>query len=351
MAKNDRIQHDRSESPREADGRTGKLVRLAGPRPSVSPERAARVKAAVRSSWEREVARGRRGRVWIAAALATATMVVLAVGVAMWRRANPLPMPPATARVETVAGSVWVRPISAHSTEPPVLVRPGDVLTVGSELATEGNDRVAIRIASGHSIRLDADSRLRILSERTLALDRGAVYVDSGSRDGRSAGSVRVHTSRGVVRDIGTQFEVRLGDTSLLVRVREGLVSIDGDRRGHEVSAGFEVEVDDEGRIRRRALRSFDAEWAWIGEITPMMEVEGRSLREFLDWVVRERGLRLRFARPGLSDSASRITLNGSIEGMSLDQALEAVLPTCRMVHRLERDVLLVEPMPEDVES
>ena len=76
-----------------------------------------------------------------------------------------------------------------------------------------------------------------------------------------------------------------------------------------------------------------------------MMELEGRSLREFLDWMVRERGLRLQFTSPDLAGAASEISLNGSIDGMTLDQALESVLPTCRMAHRINGDVLVVQPI------
>ena len=132
------------------------------------------------------------------------------------------------------------------------------------------------------------------------------------------------------------------------VRVREGRVWLDRGKldRGEdilEVGAGTVLEVDEAGRASRREESSFGADWAWIEEVTPLMELEGRSLREFLDWVVRERGLRLRFASPDLADSALEITLNGSIEGMTLDQAMESVLPTCRMIHRIERDVLIIE--------
>ena len=73
-----------------------------------------------------------------------------------------------------------------------------------------------------------------------------------------------------------------------------------------------------------------------------MMELGGRSLQEFLDWMARERGLQLRFASPEVAASAPGIVLNGSIDGMTLDEALESVLPTCRMSHRIEGDALLI---------
>ena len=45
------------------------------------------------------------------------------------------------------------------------------------------------------------------------------------------------------------------------------------------------------------------------------------------------------------------IVLNGSIEGMSLDEALQSVLPTCRMRHRIEDGILRIEPLPPAEET
>jgi fido (protein-threonine AMPylation protein) len=74
-----------------------------------------------------------------------------------------------------------------------------------------------------------------------------------------------------------------------------------------------------------------------------MMEIEGRSLREFLDWMARERGFRIRFSSGDLEADAGSIRLNGSIRGMTLDQALESVLLASGMRHRIEADLLVVE--------
>jgi hypothetical protein len=72
------------------------------------------------------------------------------------------------------------------------------------------------------------------------------------------------------------------------------------------------------------------------------MEIEGRPVGEFLDWIARERGLQLTFEDPALYVTAAETGLNGSIDGMSLDQALEAVLPTCGMTHHIQNGTLTV---------
>jgi ferric-dicitrate binding protein FerR (iron transport regulator) len=330
--------------PQETGYQIGELIRLAGSPPAAHDASAARVKAAVRTHWHGELARAsRRRRVRTAVAFAFATTLIGAVGTWVWRNFDTESPAPRMARIEAVVGPVWMRTGQSASTRSPVLTGLGDSVTVGTELATENRGRAAIRMISGHSVRLDLGTRVRFLSERALALDLGAVYVDSGGSPGRSAESLTIRTPLGVVREIGTQFEVRLEHAAVQVRVREGRVTLDGRHGDFEVSAGAALEVDEQGRASRRELSGFGADWAWIAEITPLMELEGHSLREFLDWVVRERGLKLRFASPDLADSAAEIDLSGSIQGMTLDQAMEAVLPTCRMMHRIERDVLFVE--------
>src|SRR2546427_815740 len=81
--------------------------------------------------------------------------------------------------------------------------------------------RAALRLDAGPSVRLDAGSDLRLVSAHVLELRRGAVYVDTGARSPNGsaatasgaegpASPIEIRTSLGRVRDVGTQFEVRL---------------------------------------------------------------------------------------------------------------------------------------------
>jgi hypothetical protein len=74
-----------------------------------------------------------------------------------------------------------------------------------------------------------------------------------------------------------------------------------------------------------------------------MMDIEGRSLREYLNWISRERGFTLRFADPGTAGKADAIILDGSVEGLTLEESLAAVLATCNLSHRVEGEILIVE--------
>jgi len=323
------------------------LLRTTGRRPGASSDRADRVEAKVKAFWQADLRRHSRRRwAWAAGALATAAMVGVAVSLGLlWTRGGPSPASRTAARVEVVFDSAWSQ--SARNTSP-VPLRPGDEVKVGSDVATEDRGRTALLMTTGHSLRLDTGTRVTLLSDRVIALDRGAVYVDSRGVTGAAAGSVEIRTPLGTIRDVGTQFEVRWLTNSLRVRVREGRIVADVKGSLLDVAAGHELQLDPNGGLARHDLAALNEdELDWVSGITPMLDIDGRSLQEFLEWIARERGLRLEFGTPDAAASARRITLNGSIRGMTLDQALESVLSTCRMSHLMDGKSLRIEPSKE----
>jgi ferric-dicitrate binding protein FerR (iron transport regulator) len=335
--------------PEESLDRLEALLRATGRRPAVPEDRAARVATVAREHWRSEIRQhARRRRAWLGASVAAA--IGLAAGVAIWQRGDrpaPLPVAEYAARVEVVQDSAWAQ---TTTTAAPLPLGRGDEVNAGSELATAERGRLALRLATGHSVRLDARTRVSVLSDRVIALTHGAVYVDSASPSGAAAGFVEIRTPLGSIRDVGTQFEVRWLTTSLRVRVREGKIALDGAGTSVEVEAGHELELGENGRIVTREWTASEAGLEWIGGVTPPFPLEGRSLQQFLEWIARERGLQLRFASPDVASAAPEIRLNGSIDGMTLDEALESVLLTCRMAHRVDGGTLLIQSSREPSE-
>ncbi len=200
--------------------------------------------------------------------------------------------------------------------------------------------RAAIRMAGGPSIRLDIGTRVRVESSSALVLERGAVYVDS---EGESA--VEVRTTLGVVRDVGTQFEVRMLDEgSLRVRVREGRIVLSRDEAAHEAGAGVELRMDGDGTLTRGTSSIYGSDWDWVLETAPVPDLAGRPLREVLDWVVREGGWTLQFADEDVEDLASTVTiLQGDAEDLTPTEVASMVLKGSDLSYRLDEGELFVE--------
>ncbi len=323
------------------------LIRASGRRPAVPDHRARRVRGTVHAAWRAEVdARRRRGRVPLAA-LATAAVVALAaLAGLLWRGSGEAPVPaPVLARVQILSGETWWAPDAARAgARSPLSL--GDDLRAGGEVTTAAGGRAALRLASGHSLRLDGGTRIRLLEGGAVSLDGGAVYVDSRDPSGRPAqGALDLSTPRGVLRETGTQFEARLlAGGALRIRVREGAVALSEAGPPLRVGAGQELTVATDGQHRLESIPVHGDAWAWLDLVTPMPELQDLSLHQFLEWMARERGLSLAYEPADLADTAAATGLKGSVQGMTPEEALESVLATSGLRHRREDGGLVVYP-------
>jgi FecR-like protein len=330
-----------SESPAEEEA-VRELIESAGRRPDVPAEDLAAIQAAARSQWQEVVADGRRRRRRLQrlAPLALAASLLLAVGVRWWWRAEgPVPAPGAVATVQILKGNVRLpggRPLAV-----------GDALAAGAVLATEDGvspGLAAVRLAGGESVRLDAGTRVRLASATRLELEAGAVYVDSG-RSGAAGGALEIGTPFGSVREVGTQFEVRLqpgDDLALRVRVREGAVSLVRRGGSDPVAGGEELRLRHDGSVSRGTVEPNAPAWHWVLAAAPGLDIDGSTLADYLDWVSRETAWHLRYEDEALADLAAGIRLHGTLEGMAPDESVSVILPGSGLGYRVEGGTLLV---------
>lgn len=312
------------------------LLRLAGPREPVPADRLNRLRAAAHADWQVHV-RARRRRVavaWSLGGVAAAAVVGLVV------LQTPDVGPPAgsaaiAATIESLGGDVTLSGTLDGAS--PARLRVGESVPVGRDASTTAGSYAALRLPSGATLRMDEDSALHLEASDAVVLTKGAVYINAGG-----PASLEVRTRFGNVRDVGTKFEVRLMPSGVRVRVREGAVQVGRDGRVHDARAGDELALDAAGAATRQAIPASDDVWAWTTAPGPVFKIEGRSLREFLDWVARENRWELRFADVAVEEKANTTTLHGSIQGLSAQQALSAVVPVSGLEHRLDRRVLSI---------
>lgn len=314
-----------------------RILHRAGSRPSAPAERAARVRSAVCAHWRAEVdAAGRRRTLaWAAASLAAAAAFAVVIGRGWWSQATrPAGPEEPIATLLRAEGSV----LRARGGP----LKGGDTLAPGGGIETGPDGRAALSLADGSSLRLDSGTRVRLEAGPVLDLDRGSVYIDSGAGPARRA-FLEVRTRMGVVRDIGTQFEVRLRDDELWLSVREGLATLARGGRSFAAPAGTRLVAGVSGGVVSRAVPVLGPDWDWVLAIAPEFRIEGRTLGEYLGWVSRETGRRVQFADPSIGRDASTIVLHGSVAGLRPDETPSAVLPTCGLRHRFSDSTLVIE--------
>ncbi len=308
----------------------GELIRAAGRRPTPPAEDYDRVLAASRDAWQRKI-RSRRQRRW-SYALA-ASVAILAIGVTALVQLDPLSPRPAIASTAVVDGSVMALTPGAQNWRS--IDDPELQLIAGSRLRTQDEGRVSLDLVRGVSLRVNRGTELTLISAERIELTAGTIYVDSGL--GVRTNRFEIATTFGIVRDIGTQFEVSSSPAELRLRVREGLVQLyqDGPRAELSGVAGEQVRIDSFGAIDRASFSTYDPEWAWASALADVPETDGQPLLGFLSWVARETGRALRF-QPGAEAQAQITILHGSADNLAPLDALEVVLKTTDFRYELQ---------------
>ena len=331
------------------DAMVARLLGLAGHRPAVPARDAEIVKQAARAEWQRTVKAERR-RIFFARGagglLAAAALLLLSLDTDLLPRlwpGNPGPVATvemATGQVRAATGEGGPTDLALGAT-----LAPGTAVETGVSGAGTVPARVAFRLAEGTSIRLDQGSRVSVLSGNVLALDRGALYADSGPSAPAFSRALEIHTPFGIARDVGTQFIVRLDAPAndLEVQVREGRVILDGDGgESHSVDAGWQLAVLADGMVEETPLPSFGGPWDWLLEVLPPFAVEDASVKQVVEWAAREVGWQISYADPRLEQQAE-VPLEGSIAEMTPEEAVGVALMAGNLAYRLEDGVVRVE--------
>lgn len=319
-----------------------RLLEDAGPRPSIPEVDLAAITEAARAAWRGRYGSRRapaRSRGWIG--LAAAALLAAVLGLAWWLRAPaPTPSEPLVASIEIVTGDVRIWQPAGEGPVPLSKGMLGRPLPAGTELETGDAGRLALRMVGGDSVRLDAGTRVRLSSKKSVDLTRGAVYVDSGAAPG--AGAMAVQAPNAFFQDIGTQFEVRIESDGTRLRVREGQVMLLRPESSIVTGIGEELIVRNNGQIDRRPAAVYGSDWDWIVQAAPRIDIEGLKARAFLDWLAREEGWKLEFANPEAATRAGSTVLHGSIEHLSLAEAPAVVLASCGLGYQVEEGRMVV---------
>jgi transmembrane sensor len=293
----------------------GMLLRSADPPLEPDAARMERAMSVVHSEWQSMLdARRRARRSWLAAA-ACLVLAVLAGLTVAFRPATPAVT---VARAVRVQGDVL---IGAQRLATDQLVMSQQKIDTGS------SGRVLLDLASGGRVRIDSSSVAQWVSPTELSLTRGRVYAETAERGNERAAQFIITTPFGIVRHVGTRFEVQISGDQTRVRVREG--AVDFERKSKlpiRVASGQQLSVSANDAVVVAGPGSADAQWTWTREISPAFIIEGRPLAEALDWLSRETGLEVVYGDEQARSQARALILRGNVDGLDTRDALRAVL-------------------------
>ena len=329
----------RNDTRLELENETAGLLREAGRAPHLDEGEVATIRSAAHVAWRRQLAarpparevprwQSRWGWGWAVA------MAAVLLAVAVWRFApHPAKLssdePPVVAWLESGQGFVEVETEGAAE----VVLRQGTWVRTGSDGYASLRLGDPLRGVAGVQLRLDVDTRVRLLSDRSLELDRGATYIDTGNGATSTTAPIEILTALGRVADVGTRFEVRWlpDEEALQLRVRDGEVLFtpldQTSLIGREsASAGMKLELYSDGRVERGAADLRGVSWDWVVRAAPPFELEGKTLAQFMTWLEAESNLSIQYHEASLAEESRGVILHGSIEGLAPTEALRLVL-------------------------
>ncbi|WP_330969628.1 FecR family protein, partial [Lysobacter sp. A3-1-A15] len=193
------------------------------------------------------------------------------------------------ATLAIAAGAAWwtLRPVAA-----PVEESVAHATAVGEQRQ--------VVLEDGTRMVLDTDSRVRVrfgVDARAVVVEQGRVQFEVGRDPARP---FRVEVGAGVVRDIGTTFQVaRRGDASQVALV-DGVVVVSGTGRDSiTLAPGQQVALSAEGRLGEVAAMDQASAVGWPkGELV----FQQRPLSSLLEEMNRYSTTQVRLADPALGD-------------------------------------------------
>lgn len=317
-----------------------RILRHAPPRRMPPPQETEQVRRALHAEWL-AVTRRRRARrfLW----LASAASLALALGVLTWLSRVPGTPSVAVATIEKSIGAIYLLGERSELTKTGEL----SILAVGQAVVTGPASGAALSLTEGGQLRLAENTRIELVAGDTVFLESGRVYFDSkapilsGQDSIDEAGSFVIRTDRGAVAHAGTQFVVERSGQTLIVRVREGEVEIDGDYHDLRGSAGQEIILEGRSQPVVVTIASHGDAWSWVEAATPPTRVDDPSIHQFLTWVARETGLRLRFATPDAERTAREGHLIGRIDRPPME-ALRLWMTTVDLEWQVREGVIVI---------
>jgi ferric-dicitrate binding protein FerR (iron transport regulator) len=315
------------DSPTDDERREDDLMRrafaLTGRRPDVDPAALAHAEQVFRRALAPVVERTRRerrARWYSRGSLAAGFVVALGLGWLLARPTDPVVDEP-IATLVAANGPVELLGTNA---------RLDKGVRVGQALMTGAAGRASLRYRDA-DLRLDAATTVRFDATR-LVLERGAVYIDTGTHRAPGEPSVLIETRFGMVGHTGTQFVARVDDTDLTVAVREGTVFVKADSDRRDLTAaprGATIAVvGASGAIDIREGQPFDGLWAWVPRASSGFSADGRSVDDFVDWLSREYGYSVDYDDATAESRSKTTLLHGDLGGLPVDDALDAVSST-----------------------
>jgi ferric-dicitrate binding protein FerR (iron transport regulator) len=200
-------------------------------------------------------------------------------------------------------------------------------ITQERTIQTSSGEQKTVKFSNGSKMVLNSNSSITynvgILHSQTIKVVlEGEAYFDAESISSQKQPVFAVHTPDGTIRDIGTEFLVKVKKDRSSVVLQEGKVEVSTTNQSNEeekiaVQKGEMLEFDKSSVLSKKKVNAtFYTSWA-----TRSMEFNRTSIREFADFVEQRFNVKVRIAR----SEVALITLDGAVHFESLAGLVRSV--------------------------
>lgn len=319
-----------SDNTKKDDQAVEQLLGRATLRPAPSAEGTERARRAVHEEWMAKSRRTKMRRQMMM--LATAASIALALTITWQNWLAPEPAAIQVATVEKSLGTLFVAGNDAALESASDL----QILHANQAIVTDIDSRASLAWGLGGSLRIDENSRLMLISERSVYLERGRIYFDSQT-DSAEQAVLTIVSHHGELTHIGTQYMAEVTDETLVVSVREGTVNIDGVHHQRTADAGTQVRMSGPNLPVALNIGTYGALWHWVEQVAPPPTSRGNKLRELIEWASREMGRNYRFENAAVETAVDEGDVSGDLSQIPGD-ALNQMLRTNNLSYRLDPD-------------
>lgn len=300
--------------------------------PDAAKQQAA--KQAVMAHWQENLKKQRRQRFAWTAAVAASVIVVFALVLVINFNNDSQKLPAMYQQVD-IHGTIMLEQDS-HKVQPmtaDVSLKPGDII------ASSSDGYLIWHLNDGSELRQGSDTRIVWQSDQQIELLTGQLFHNTDIT--QSAEPFMISTKLGSVSHVGTQYVVKHQPNRLQVAVKSGRVNISRQQKQHTVKINELMSISPDGV---ESVHTFTGHnhpmWSWTFKTQQPYALNGQSLYDFVHWLSQKADLTVDWQ--GLQEAAKNVSVQGTINNMSVEKALQTVFASTNYHYQINQGHLQI---------
>ncbi len=312
------------------------LLKKIGPRTMPDAELTAKSKDKVHQHWQQMVQRQKKQRkqkyIW---AMAASVLLIFTVSLLNFNQPlNQTTIQP-FAVVQNYQGTMEYQ--NGNQWLP---LKPSSTINPNTRIRTAENSHLNIRLNDHSELRIAANTSL-LTGEDFIELNYGQIYHDTDVT--QQARPLTIKTDHAQINHIGTRYMVSNQNDTLKVAVRSGQVNLKSQAANDAKIIESEqlATLSSSGDSKVSTISSYDALWDWTFAAQSGYSLKNKSLYEFVQWYAGQTGLTVDWQN--FESSSKRVRLQGDIQNMTAEQAIETVFYATQYTYSIDQGVLQIK--------